>query len=742
MQPQLSDTHLLADVIPPMPASPFYTYLADAFDSEQLKPGMAVKIPLGSRKVSGIVLRVYRSQLKAGIEYKSIDSISYPQPVIDSLHLDLWKWVSSYYLCPLGAVMMAAMPYELLSGLYRDKTEKTLKLSDDCINNLDDVKAHLKTQKQRQCLDYFAAIYPNEISRVNVPNDVSLTALKKLVELGMVKVEARTVNRQNAYKVQESLKTLSDAQNKALTEIKEAFKEQKTVLLHGVPASGKTEIYKQLIHECIESGGQALYLVPEILLTSQLTDRLGRVFGPKLAVVHSMIGVAQKAEAFRRAVSGEPMVLIGARSAVFAPLKNLKLVIVDEEHDSSFKQEEKSPLYNGKNVSLVLAKMCNANVILGSATPSVESYYNAKLGKYKLVHLSAPFHEVDGPKMSIVDMREQRRKRKLRHDFSFDFMQCMERTVQQGRQVILFHGRRGYNTYTVCDNCGWVPKCPNCGVSLVYHKTTEWYVCHYCGYHYNVVDKCPECGGHISRKGSGTEKIQHELNEIYPDLRTVRLDTDSCKTMSSWRKILDDFEQGHYDVLIGTQMLVKGLDFSNVGMVGVPNADLLLNFPDFRALERAFQILLQVSGRGGRKDKAAEFVVQTSKPDHPVFTMLRQTAPEEIYGFLLKEREFFNFPPFYRLVEIELRNKDVKELNKMLCEIVGLLKPLLSDSELSGPFVPYPARIGSFYRADFLLKNKGGMPVGQINSVLSKVALQMLEKYGMQRSQVFFNVDP
>ena len=512
-------------------------------------------------------------------------------------------------------------------------------------------------------------------------------------------------------------------------------------MLHGVPASGKTEIYKQLIAETIAKGGQVLYLVPEIMLTTQLTGRLGRVFGDKLAVVHSMIPTSRKAEAFRRAKAGEPIVLIGARSAVFAPFDNLQLVIVDEEHDASYKQEDRQPLYNSKSVALMAAKMCGAHVLLGSATPSAESYYNCMIGKYAKVRLDEAYHKTKRPSIRIIDMVAEKRKRKVRDGFSFDLSDAIENTVNAGRQVILFHGRRGFNTFTVCDNCGWVPKCPNCGVSLVYHDKQEKLKCHYCGYTQNLPAECPDCGGVLRRAGSGTEKIEKDLKALMPDLRILRLDTDTCKTIGSYRSILDTFDSGAADVLVGTQMLVKGLDFANVGLVGIVNADLLLNFPDFRAVERAYQTFVQVAGRGGRKGSAAEVIVQTSKPDHPVFELLLNDGNDKIFDFVLSERKLFRYPPFYRVVNIELRHKDLSALRDMLRDAAIMLSGVFA-SDVSGPFTPYPSRKNMFYLSRIVLKNACGLPYRKVGAVLENIAAMLYAKYGNSRAQVVFDVDP
>lgn len=740
MQTNDNQIHLLADVIPPAPASPYYTYLADGFEN-YLQPGLAVRIPLGTRMVCGIVLRVYEAPLSSGIEYKSIHEILYEQAVLNERHLDLWQWVSEYYLTSLGSVMVNAMPAELLSGLYRDKTEVYVRLSEMAAVGKTEIYGKLRSIKQKECFDFLFSLYPNGIRKSDIPKEYSAVSLNKLISDGVVESLKQTVKRDNGVKAIEDLKILSKAQMKAYSEIKTGFEHGKTVLLHGVPASGKTEIYKRLISECLDDGGQVLYLVPEILLTSQLTLRLGKVFGDRLAVVHSLIPMSRKAEAFKRAKSGEPMVLIGARSAVFAPFENLRLIIIDEEHDDSYKQEEHQPLYNARSVALVLAKLTGADVLLGTATPSAESYYNCEIGKYCKVVLDEPYHEVARPDIKVIDMVQEKRKRKFRDEFSFDLLNSIKRTVDAGRQVILFHGRRGFNTFTVCDNCGWVPKCPHCGVSLVYHDKLQKLKCHYCGYLCALPESCPECGGVPRRSGIGTEKVQKDLQALFPELRILRLDTDACKSMGAYREILDDFDSGKADVLVGTQMLVKGLDFANVGMVGIVNADMLLNFPDFRSVERAYQTFLQVAGRGGRKDYAAEVLIQSSKADHPVFEMLRRYDGDLLYSFVLDERKLFRYPPFYRVINIELRHKDAVSLRKMENDAYSLLASYFGEA-LSEPFTPFPSRKNMFYLSHLMLKVDVKLSYRQVNDRLIQCARHIGKKYGISRAAVVFDVDP
>lgn len=740
MQTTNKRNHLLADVIPPVPASPYYTYLADGLENH-LQPGIVVKIPLGTRMVCGIVLRVYEASLSPNIEYKTIHEILYEQAVLNEKHLGLWQWVSEYYLASLGSVMVNAMPAELLSGLYRDKTEACVRLSEAAAVSKADIYGKLRSIKQKDCFDFLFSIYPNGIRKSDIPKEYSSVSLNKLITDGIAESYRQTVNRDNGVVATEELKILSETQTRAYSEIKTGFVHGKPVLLHGVPASGKTEIYKRLISECINDGGQVLYLVPEILLTSQLTLRLGKVFGDKLAVVHSMIPMSRRAEAFKRAKSGEPMVLIGARSAVFAPFENLRLIIIDEEHDDSYKQEEHQPLYNARSVALVLAKLTGANVLLGSATPSAESYYNCEIGKYCKVLLNEPYHDVGRPLIRVVDMVKEKRKRKVRYEFSFDLLNLIKRTVDLGRQVLLFHGRRGFNTFTVCENCGWVPKCPHCGVSLVYHDKLGKLKCHYCGYVRILPESCPECGGMMRRGGTGTEKVQKDLQALLPELRILRLDTDVCKSISAYRTVLDNFDSGNVDVLVGTQMLVKGLDFANVGLVGIVNADLILNFPDFRSVERACQTFLQVAGRGGRKDYAAEVLIQTSKADHPVFEILRRYDGNALYGIVLDERRVFRYPPFYRVINIELRHKDVALLRNMENDAYSLMSSYFGEA-LSEPFTPFPSRRNMYYLSHLMLKVDVKLSYKQVNARLMKCSGVLLEKYGNSRAAVVFDVDP
>ena len=677
MQANENQIHLLADVIPPAPASPFYTYLADGFGTDKLRPGCAVKVQLGQRMVSGIVLRVYRGSLNPDIEYREIREVLYDAPVLGEKNLALWQWVSEYYLCPLGSVMVTALPSELLSGIYRDKTEKLLRLAPEAANDTEALRTSLKSPKQLKCFEYFVSQYPAAVRSVDLPMEISRPSLKRLTDNGIIQKVEETVHRSNGVQANEGLKTLTGAQQKAYAEIQTAFSEAKTVLLHGVPASGKTEIYKQLIAETIDKGGQVLYLVPEIMLTTQLTGRLGRVFGDKLAVVHSMIPTSRKAEAFRRAKAGEPMVLIGARSAVFAPFDNLQLVIVDEEHDASYKQEDRQPLYNSKSVALMAAKMCGAHVLLGSATPSAESYYNCMIGKYAKVRLDEAYHKTQRPSIRIIDMVAEKRKRKVRKDFSFDLSDAIENTVNAGRQVILFHGRRGFNTFTVCDNCGWVPKCPNCGVSLVYHDKQEKLKCHYCGKRYKMLDCCPECGSREIRYGKiGTQRVVAELEKLFPGVNILRMDNETTATKSAYLDILGAFAAGEAQILVGTQMIAKGHDFPNVTLVGILDADMSLYFSDYRSAERTFQLVTQVAGRAGRAAKEGKVILQTYSPRHYVF---RFAANYDYDGFFEKEnntRMASDFPPYTTIMRILMSGQNEDDVIKCAKNIYYKVKPL------------------------------------------------------------------
>lgn len=453
------------------------------------------------------------------------------------------------------------------------------------------------------------------------------------------------------------LNPLNEFQQRAFDEVVQSFQEKNVCLLHGVTSSGKTEIYIHLIEEAIRQGKQVLYLLPEIALTTQITERLQRVFGARLGIYHSKFPDAERVEIWRKQLGENGYdIILGVRSSIFLPFRNLGLVIVDEEHENTYKQQDPAPRYHARSAAIVLAAMYGAKTLLGTATPSIESWQNAREGKYGFVQLKERYKEIQLPEIIPVDIKELHRKKRMVGQFSPLLIQYMKEALEQKEQVILFQNRRGFAPMVECRTCGWVPKCKNCDVSLTYHKGINQLTCHYCGYTYQLPKSCPACEGtELVNRGFGTEKIEDDIKILFPEAAVARMDLDTTRTRSAYEKIIADFEQGKTDILIGTQMVSKGLDFDHVSIVGILNADTMLNYPDFRSYERAFQLMAQVAGRAGRKNKRGRVVLQTKSIDHPIIHQVIANDYEDMVGGQLVERQMFHYPPYYRLVYVYLK---------------------------------------------------------------------------------------
>lgn len=519
---------------------------------------------------------------------------------------------------------------------------------------------------------------------------------------------------------------LNEHQQQALKEIEKSFIEKPVVLLHGVTSSGKTEVYIHLIKKAVEEGKQVLYLVPEIALTTQLTSRLKRVFGNRLGVYHSKFSDAERVEIWNNVLNDKGYdIIIGVRSSIFLPFRKLGLVIVDEEHETSYKQFDPAPRYHARNAAIVLAGMHGAKTLLGTATPAIETYFNAKSGKFGLVELHQRHEELALPEMVIVDLKEAYRKKQMENHFTPELLSKIRKALDNHEQVILFQNRRGYAPYIECKGCGYVAKCKNCDVSLTVHKNTNTLSCHYCGYSETIPMTCPVCKTpNLNTKGFGTEKIEDEIKEIFPDARVSRMDFDTTRSKKGYEKIISDFEQHKVDILVGTQMISKGLDFERVSLVGILNADNLLNFPDFRAHERAYQLITQVSGRAGRKNKRGTVVLQTSKPEHPVISQIIQNDYTLMFDTQCTERRMFNYPPYCRMIQIVLRHRDASVVNDASHTLASAMREVFG-SRVLGPNDPIIPRIQNMYIKHILLKieidssaEKAKLIVGQLTDQL------------------------
>ncbi len=648
---------------------------------------------------------------------------------------------------------------EELKGRYKRKKLPWIGLSEIILNeaDFDEVVLSLnRAPKQLQLLMKMVELtnWDGEeggdllIRKSELMNDdeFSESALKSLLVKNYLRSELREESRVDlSFSEPDELKELNDFQQVGLDEIISKHREKDVVLLHGVTSSGKTEIYAHLIHEQVKKGKQVLYLLPEISLTNQLINRLKKYFGNSIATYHSRISQNERAEVWHRVAKNNKddiRIVLGARSSLFLPFEDLGLIIIDEEHDRSFKQQDPAPRYSARDSAIVLAKNHGAKVLLGSATPSLESIENAGIGKYGYVELKKRFGGFALPEMLAIDLNEERRKRKMKASFSSVLYNEINDTLNLGEQVILFQNRRGYAPFVLCNHCAHTPQCRNCDVSLTLHKKRNILICHYCGYYENMKVKCPKCEeGNLTEIGTGTERIEEELAELFPTARLARLDLDSTRKKFAFQKLLDDFETGNIDILIGTQMVTKGLDFENVGLVGIINADNMLRFPDFRSFERTFQMLTQVAGRAGRKNKQGRVIIQTYDPFHPVIQFVLSNNYKEFVKSEIRERKMFHYPPYFRVIEVRLKHRDRDQLYQA-AKIFGKdLKKLFGD-QLLGPEFPYIERIRNLYSMELVLKISKNTSVSNVKKKLSSAIADFTSKDNFKSIKVQVDVDP
>ena len=566
-----------------------------------------------------------------------------------------------------------------------------------------------------------------------------------LVDKGVFEVYQQEVGRlETVSQAVMSLNELNVHQQRAFDEIRASFRVKNVCLLHGVTSSGKTEIYIHLIDEAVRQGKQVLYLLPEIALTTQITERLKRVFGSRLGIYHSKFPDAERVEVWQKQLSHEPYdIILGVRSSLFLPFQRLGLVIVDEEHENTYKQQDPAPRYHARNAAIVLASMCGAKTLLGTATPSVESWYNAtEGGKYALVELKERYKEIQLPEIIPVDIKELQRKKRMNGPFSPLLLQYVREALEQKEQVILFQNRRGFAPMIECHTCGWVPKCKNCDVSLTYHKGLNQLTCHYCGYTQPVPRQCPACEGvDLRNRGFGTEKIEDDVKAIFPEARVARMDLDTTRTRAAYERIIHDFQQGRTDILIGTQMVSKGLDFDHVSVVGILNADTMMNYPDFRAYERAFQLMAQVAGRAGRKNKRGRVVLQTKSIDHPIIPQVMRNDFEGMVAGQLAERQLFRYPPYYRLVYVYLKHRNEQLLDVMAQTMAAKLRAVFGARVL-GPDKPPVARIQTLFIRKIVLKIETNAPMARARQLLVQVQQEMVAEDRFKSLIVYYDVDP
>lgn len=637
---------------------------------------------------------------------------------------------------------------ETIDDIFREKTEKIVtwgkSFSDEELNLLLDSLKRAPVQHQMLCKWIGNGGIAMEKSRFITEIGDSIAAFKSLCEKQILAVEERNVSRlEIADEAEGECHTLSEEQRMALEEIRTSHQEKDCVLLQGVTSSGKTEVYIHLMKEYAERGMQVLYMLPEIALTVQIVKRLKRAFGENIGVYHSGMSDNIRAEMWKKQCSDHPYkVILGVRSSVFLPFSGLGLIIVDEEHENSYKQKEPAPRYHGRDAAIMLGKLTGAKLLLGSATPSFETFHNATTGKYGYVRLDNRYGHVQMPELLFADLSEYRRKKMMKGAFTPLLYQEMKRVLEAGNQVILFQNRRGYSTYLQCDSCGAIPKCKNCDVSMTYYKHREVLSCHYCGSLRKVTDTCDACGvGHYRQRTPGTERIEEEVAGLFPQSRIARMDMDSMGSKVRYQAVIDDFEQRKIDILIGTQMVSKGLDFEHVKLVGVIDADSMVNFPDFRAEERAYNMLLQVSGRSGRKGEQGRVVIQASDLKNRVYTMLAEGDYNSFFSVLTEDRKLFAYPPFYRIIQVELRHKEVILLRNATNLLAGCLRKSLGG-RVCGPAVPDISRIGGLNRIQLMLKIEHGASFSAIKKILKKEFASLYENRAYGAIRILCDVDP
>lgn len=817
-----------ADILLPVPIHQVFTYRIPFELNNQLQFGVRVIVPFGrSKLLTGIVTEIHE-RVPEAYQAKFIEHVLDEFPIVTTKQFQFWKWISSYYMAPLGDVMNASLPANFklsseskvvlhpdfendqqldereqiivdslrtndqmdlkeLSAVLGIKTiqpvikkmiEKRIILSIEALNerftpksivcyNLTDtftdnelltsfisgLESKASSRKQLEALltvlsdgKYQGNSMTPVARKELVEKGVSLSALQTLERNGIIETQRIEVSRLNAANFElKQKKSLTPAQQKALEEVRECQKTNIVTLLHGVTGSGKTELYVELIEEQLANGKQILYLIPEIALTTQLIERLSAYFGEQIGVYHSKFNQNERVEIWNTVLANDPnkfRLIIGARSSVFLPYQELGLIIVDEEHENTFKQMDPSPRYNARDAAIVLGHLHKAKVLLGTATPSIESYTNALDGKYGLVELSERYLGLQMPEIFCANIRTEKKNKSMHSHFSSQLMDVINEALNAGEQVILFQNRRGYTPMWSCEVCAWTPRCKNCDVSMTYHKHTNSLKCHYCGHISAPVGSCGACGSNrLKMVGFGTEKIEDELSLFLPNTVIKRLDLDSTRSKNAYETIIHDFENRQIHILVGTQMITKGLDFDNVGLVGILDADMLLNRPDYRAFERAFQLMVQVAGRAGRKNKKGKVIIQTSNPDQWVLGRVMEHDFKGFYETEIQERKLFFYPPYYKMIHLTLRNTDERKLNAAAQNLTDKLR-LVFKERVVGPEFPLIKRIQNFFIKEIKIKIEKDASDRKVKEKIQEMIDLFYAEADNKSSRLSIDVDP
>ena len=817
-----------ADILLPVPIHQVFTYRIPFELNDQLQFGVRVIVPFGrSKLLTGIVTEIHE-RIPEAYQAKFIEHVLDEFPIVTAKQFQFWKWISSYYMAPLGDVMNASLPANFklsseskvvlhpdfendqqldereqiivdslhandqmdlkeLSAVLGIKTiqpvikkmiEKRIILSIEALNErftpksivcytltdtftdnelltsfISGLESKASSRKQLEALltvlsdgKYHGNSMQPVARKELVEKGVSLSALQTLERNGIIETQRIEVSRLNAANFElKQKKSLTPAQQKALEEVRECQKTNIVTLLHGVTGSGKTELYVELIEEQLANGKQILYLIPEIALTTQLIERLSAYFGEQIGVYHSKFNQNERVEIWNTVLANDPnkfRLIIGARSSVFLPYQDLGLIIVDEEHENTFKQMDPSPRYNASDAAIVLGHLHKAKVLLGTATPSIESYTNALDGKYGLVELSERYLGLQMPEIFCANIRTEKKNKSMHSHFSSQLMDGINEALNAGEQVILFQNRRGYTPMWSCEVCAWTPRCKNCDVSMTYHKHTNSLKCHYCGHVSAPVGSCGACGSNrLKMVGFGTEKIEDELSLFLPNTVIKRLDLDSTRSKNAYETIIHDFENRQIHVLVGTQMITKGLDFDNVGLVGILDADMLLNRPDYRAFERAFQLMVQVAGRAGRKNKKGKVIIQTSNPDQWVLGRVMEHDFKGFYETEIQERKLFFYPPYYKMIHLTLRNTDERKLNAAAQNLTDKLR-LVFKERVVGPEFPLIKRIQNFFIKEIKIKIEKDASDRKVKEKIQEMIDLFYAEADNKSSRLSIDVDP
>ena len=763
-----------ADLILPVPLQGMFTYAVP--DGMAVQVGVRVLVGFGrSKTYLGIVARVHDREPE-GYEVKAILQVMDAEPIVNDAQLRLWHWIADYYMSPIGDVYKAALPAGLKSeDGYRPKTETYIRLTPQyrnttalhiALNVLSRAKKQLEAFTEYLALSHWdevaddgeqsSGITPVEVTREELMNSSQASAetikqLEKRQMLECYEVEVGRLNHGGEYRP-ELIAPLSAPQQDAYNAILMSMMKKPVTLLHGVTGSGKTEIYIHLIQRALERKEQVLYLLPEIALTVQMMQRLQRVFGHRLGIYHSKYSDAERVEIWQKQLSQNPYdVILGARSAVFLPFQRLGLVIVDEEHETSYKQQDPAPRYHARSAAIMLASHFSfliphssfgPKVLLGTATPSMESYHNAKTGKYGLVELKERYQGIEMPEIQVVDVADLQHRKMMAGPFSPLLLTRMREALERKEQVILFQNRRGFAPVVECHQCGWVPTCQHCDVSLTYHRQLNQLTCHYCGFTYRVPAECPCCGStDLRTRGYGTEKIEEQVREVFPEARVARMDLDTTRTRNAYERIISDFSAGRTNILIGTQMISKGLDFDRVSVVGILNADTMLSYPDFRAHEHAFMMMSQVAGRAGRKNKRGLVILQTKQKELPLIHQVVQNDYTGLYKTLIAERQVFHYPPYYRLVYVFLKHRYEQTVH-MASEEMGARLRRWFGGRVLGPDKPAVAKVKSQNIRKLVIKLELGIDMKKVREYLLMEQQQMLTDKRYSSLMIYYDVDP